>query len=263
MITWQNGIPTSEIYNDIYYSRENGLEETRHVFLEGNNLPERWNALTKIQAYPSVIPAEAGSYCAAGNYFQNTNVNEDASHPRLRGDDSGFHIIETGFGTGLNFFAAWKLWNKESPDAKLYYTSIEKYPLALEDIRKAISYWPEFAEYLDEFASQYSENVVEESILIFKNIHLTLLWGDVNDALPNIAQPADAWFLDGFAPAKNPDMWNDNLYREMARLTVPGGTFATFTAVGDVRRGLQQSGFVVSKAPGYGKKRHILVGKIK
>lgn len=226
-ITWQNNIPTSQVYNDIYYSQENGLEETQHVFLDGNNLPERWQSLKE-----------------------------------------NFHIIETGFGTGLNFFAAWKFWKERTSGAKLYFTSIEKHPLKLSDIRKAISCWPEFAVYLDEFATQYPEDPafqndeIGKNILILDNgnVQLTLLWGDVNEVLPSINQQADAWFPDGFAPAKNPDMWNDNLYKEMARLTAIGGTFATFTAVGNVRRGLQQNGFVVSKVPGFGKKRHILVG---
>lgn len=222
-ITWNDGVPTSNIYDDIYFSKENGVEETTHVFLKGNNLPERWQKL---------------------------------------GHD--FHIIETGFGTGLNFFASWQLWNEYANNTKLYYTSIEKHPLKIDDIHQAISLWPQFDSYLHEFATQYPTAPEGISQLILNNnkIQLTLLWGDINDLIPTINNKAHAWFLDGFSPSKNPSMWNDNLYKNMRQLTQAGGTFATFTAVGSVRRGLQHNGFNVKKIAGYGQKRHILTGEL-
>jgi tRNA 5-methylaminomethyl-2-thiouridine biosynthesis bifunctional protein len=220
-IIWKDGVPVSDIYGDIYFSKESGLEETNHVFLNGNNLSQRW-----------------------------TEIKND------------FHIIETGFGTGLNFFAAWDLWNKAANGSKLYFTSIEKHPLSISDIRQAISLWPQFDLQLNEFAEQYPAIQTGRSTLKLNNnnIHLTLLWGDVNNTLQTLNIKADAWFLDGFSPAANPDMWNDNLYKYMAELTNTGGSFATFTAVGNVRRGLQEHGFFVQKVVGYGQKRHILIG---
>jgi len=221
-IIWDDGVPTSEIYGDIYFSKESGLEETRHVFLEGNNLPNRWS----------------------GNL-----------------DD--FHIIETGFGTGLNFFATWQLWNECAKGRKLYYTSIEKHPLTIEDIRRAISIWPQFATYIAEFSWQYPSSFENTATLALSDnqVHLTIIWADVSNALGSISKKADAWFLDGFSPAKNPDMWNESLYKNMSVLTNPEGTFATFTASGNVRRGLQENGFIVQKITGFGQKRHILVGQ--
>ncbi len=220
-IKWQENVPVSTLYQDIYFCNENALAETNHVFLQGNNLHTKWH-----------------------------NYNGD------------FHIIETGFGTGLNFFAAWKLWQDMGSSGHLYFTSIEKHPLNIADITKAISLWPELALYLQEFIAQYPENPAEISILNFAggNIRLQILWYDINQALPQITRPADAWFLDGFAPAKNPDMWSDNLYKNMNRLTANGGSFATFTAVGNVRRNLQQHGFIVNKIPGFGQKLHMLAG---
>jgi tRNA 5-methylaminomethyl-2-thiouridine biosynthesis bifunctional protein len=244
-ITWQDGVPFSEEFGDIYFSKECGLEETNHVFLQGNNLAERFRTC------------------------------------------DNFTIIETGFGTGLNFFATWKLWQETAhPDATLNYISVEKYPLTADDIRKSISLWPELNEYVAEICAQQNsltivthhhtvtphllrshiESIprnkcgVTNCVKLKNNITLTLIFDDVTTALPIIETPADAWFLDGFAPSKNPEMWNNNLYKEMARLTKHIGTFATFTAAGEVRRGLQAHGFNVEKVAGFGKKRHVLKG---
>lgn len=221
IITWENGTPKSIIYDDIYFSLENGLLETNHVFINGNNLENRWALL-----------------------------NDD------------FTICETGFGTGLNFFAAWKLWQETGNKQHLYYTSIEKYPLDIKDIQAAISLWPEFAKQLDEFSLQYPKNLQGEASMEFEfgKLHLILKFSDIKDALPDIHKPVDAWFLDGFSPSKNPDMWCSNLYKNMERLTNNNGTFATFTAAGTVKRGLQEFGFKVVKSQGFGKKRHILLG---
>jgi tRNA 5-methylaminomethyl-2-thiouridine biosynthesis bifunctional protein len=216
-ITWQDGIPFSEEFGDIYFSKESGLEETNHVFLHGNNLPARWQ----------------------------THQN--------------FTIIETGFGTGLNFFATCKLWHGTAPTgAALNYISIEKYPLTADEIRKAISLWPELNSYVEEFCKN-SQNI-NQANLCDGRITINVLYGDVKDELPKLGTKADAWFLDGFAPSKNPAMWNEDLYKQMARLTKTGGTFATFTAAGDVRRGLQAQGFNVEKVAGFGQKRHVLKG---
>jgi tRNA 5-methylaminomethyl-2-thiouridine biosynthesis bifunctional protein len=220
-ITWQDGVPFSPEFGDIYFSKESGLAETNHVFLSGNNLPTRWQ------------------------------------------NRQNFTIIETGFGTGLNFFATWKLWQETAaPKAVLNYISIEKYPLTADEIRKAISLWPELDVYVEEFCSHYTnKSALQNHKLNDGRINLTLIFDDVATALPHLQTAADAWFLDGFAPAKNPQMWNDDLYKEMARLTSNEGTFATFTAAGAVRRGLHAHGFSVEKVAGFGMKRHILTGK--
>lgn len=220
-ILWQNGAPFSGQFDDIYYSTESGLEESKHVFLGGNNLQQRWQ-----------------------------NISDN------------FTIIETGFGTGLNFFAAWDLWkNSASASAKLHYISIEKYPLTADDIATTANIWPQLSPYIKEFCEQYPLDFTQSCILhVGYNITLELLFCDVAAAISQIKTQADAWFLDGFSPAKNPDMWNENLYNNIARLTKSGGTFATFTCAGDVRRGLQQAGFAVDKVKGFGKKRTMLAG---
>ncbi len=219
-LLWSDGTPTSEIFGDIYFSREDGMEETRHVFLNSNNLPQRW---------------------------------QTQSEP--------FTIIETGFGTGLNFFTALKLW-QEKPDFPMHFISIEKYPLAGSDIRQAISTWPELVCYFDEFLPQYNpqENGQSYIKMFGGKICVTIIFKDVKDALNDINTTADAWFLDGFAPAKNPDMWCDELFSNMRRLSKENTTFATFTAAGFVKRGLQNNGFNVEKIAGFGRKREMLCG---
>lgn len=205
-------------FDDIYFSPDDGLAETAHVFLHGNNLPAAWE---KRQS---------------------------------------FTITETGFGTGLNFLSAWKLFEETAdPGATLDYVTFEKYPLARDQIAGALSLWAGF------FGGRLAR-LVETYPLRISGIHrvhvsprvrLTLIFDDVNDALPQTAIPSgvDAWFLDGFAPAKNPQMWSAVLFREMARLSAPGARAASFTAAGAVRRGLAAQGFTVTKVRGYGRKR--------
>lgn len=224
-LDWQDGQPFSTQYQDIYFSRESGIAETRHVFLEQNSLAERWRQLQ---------PGER------------------------------FVVGETGFGTGLNFLCAWQLWQQIAPPkATLHFVSCELHPIAPEELRRALALWPELASLSGELIDQYSEMARGWHRLTFAQgrLVLTLLIGDVADTLPQLQAQVDAWFLDGFAPAKNPDMWNADLYQTMAKLSAPHATFATFTSAGEVRRGLQSVGFQVEKVPGYGKKREILRGK--
>ena len=197
-------------FDDVYFSAADGLAETRHVFLEGNNLPAAW-----------------------------------------QGKDE-FVIAETGFGTGLNFLAVWKLFEEAAaPDQKLHFLSVEKYPLPADQARDAISAWdlPEMP------AVRYDE--VQE---ITDRISLEVHTGDANDILQRWDRPVDAWFLDGFKPSSNPEMWTEGIFEHVYRLTKPGGRFATFTAAGFVRRGLQSAGFAVEKIPGFGTKREMLRG---
>ena len=226
-LSWSDdGQPFSTHFDDVYFSRESGLAETRHVFLQHNNLAQRWSAL---------IPG------------------------------SHFCIAETGFGTGLNFLCAWQLWDQLAPaDARLHFVSCEKYPLSLADLQRALALWPELHPWAEQLLAQYTDLAAgwQRFSLAEGRITLTLLIGDVLETLPQLDAQVDAWFLDGFAPAKNPEMWQPALYEQLARLSVAGSTLATFTSVGDVRRGLQAAGFSMRKAKGYGRKRDMLCGQL-
>lgn len=218
-IDWdENGQPSSRTYGDVYFSRASGIEETHHVFIDGNHLPARFAAL----------PA-GGRLC----------------------------IGETGFGTGLNFLCAWQQFEASAPpDARLHFVSTEKFPVALDDLRRAYALWPELAHLSAQVLTQYVAINPGFQRFIFAEgrVVLTLLVGDVLDTLPELDARIDAWFLDGFSPAKNPEMWNDALYAQLARLSAPGTTLATFTSAGFVRRGLTAAGFAIRRTPGFGKK---------
>ena len=223
-----DGQPLSRQFDDVYFSRDCGLAESRYVFLQHNQLAERWAAL------------------APGSQFT---------------------IGETGFGTGLNFLSAWQLWQQSAPaDAQLHFISCERYPLSHQDMTRALALWPELAWYSAALLQQYRVISPGWQHLSFADgrITLTLLIGDVLDTLPllDAGTGMDAWFLDGFAPAKNPDMWQPPLYAQLARLAAPGCTLATFTCVGAVRRGLQAAGFAMRKVPGFGRKREMLSGSL-
>jgi tRNA 5-methylaminomethyl-2-thiouridine biosynthesis bifunctional protein len=212
----------SQEFGDIYFSLDNGLAETEYTFLQGNHLPESWQ------------------------------------------DHTRFCICETGFGTGLNMLAAWKLFEETAaPTQKLDLISIEKFPLAPAQISEALQPWADvLSPYLETLLGAYPMRVRGfHRINLTPRVTLTLIFDDVQTALPQINAQVDAWFLDGFAPAKNPDMWCDALYKNMARLSHVGTTLATFTAAGDVRRGLAENGFAVEKRKGYGRKRDMVVGR--
>lgn len=213
-------VPRSDLYDDVYFSAEDGAAETHHVFLDGNDLPRRWQG-----------PAHT--------------------------------IAETGFGTGLNFLLTWEMFEKTAPPgAFLDFISVEKHPLSTSQIRTALAPWTDrLSSYLDQLLAQYPLRVPGFHRLVFNGrVALTLIFDDVNTALPRIEGQVDSWFLDGFTPAKNPDMWTQTLFDEMARLSHGQTTFSTFTAAGFVRRGLQAAGFQADKKPGYGSKRDMLAG---
>ncbi|MBO3274436.1 bifunctional tRNA (5-methylaminomethyl-2-thiouridine)(34)-methyltransferase MnmD/FAD-dependent 5-carboxymethylaminomethyl-2-thiouridine(34) oxidoreductase MnmC [Pseudomonas schmalbachii] len=224
-IDWdENGQPTSRAYGDVYFSRASGLDETHHVFLDGNRLPRRF----------AELPA-GGRLC----------------------------IGETGFGTGLNFLCAWALFDRLAPaDARLHFVSVEKFPLALADLQRALALWPDLAPWADPLLEQYVGIHPGFQRLVFAGgrVILTLLLGDVLETLPELDARVDAWFLDGFSPAKNPEMWTAGLFTQMARLSAPGATLATFTSAGFVRRGLIEAGFRMERVKGFGQKREMLVG---
>jgi tRNA 5-methylaminomethyl-2-thiouridine biosynthesis bifunctional protein len=222
----ENGLatPCSLDFKDVYFNSEDGLQETEYVFIEHNQLKQRFSAL----------------------------------------ENSTFTIIETGFGTGLNFLAVAAHWLALAPlNAVLHYISIEKNPLKLEDLRRAHETWPQFAPISHEFLQQYAnlKDGHNQISMAGRLIDIGLQVDDILTALPKISQIADAWILDGFAPAKNADMWSDEVFSHLARLSKSDTTFATFTSAGKVRRGLANAGFKVEKHAGFGKKREMLSGK--
>jgi tRNA 5-methylaminomethyl-2-thiouridine biosynthesis bifunctional protein len=174
-----------------------------------------------------------------------------------------FVIAETGFGTGLNFLAAWKRFEETAaPHQKLHFISFEKYPLAKEDIHRYLSAWKDqMGMYLDRLLELYPLRVSGwHPISLSSRVTLTLIFDDVLRAMPELNSPVDCWFLDGHDPAKNPDMWSETVFQAMAKNSHTGTSFATFTAAGFVRRGLAACGFDVKKTKGFGRKRDMTVG---
>lgn len=248
-LTWdENNQPLSEQFNDVYFSKQSGLEESRYVFIDNNDLNHRWAQL------------------------QNNEI---------------FTIAETGFGSGLNFLATWHEWQKQFGNTKsprtpqLHFISLEKHPLSKSDLQRALSLWPDLALLANDLIANYPPQPTPGThrILLAENIKLTIIFGDAAPSLTYLAPAAangemapnnyqfggrdfyvNAWFLDGFAPAKNPDMWSMELFLAIARLSREASTFATFSAAGIVKRGLESVGFRVQKAPGFGRKRDMLKG---
>ncbi|AVB21516.1 MULTISPECIES: bifunctional tRNA (5-methylaminomethyl-2-thiouridine)(34)-methyltransferase MnmD/FAD-dependent 5-carboxymethylaminomethyl-2-thiouridine(34) oxidoreductase MnmC [Pseudomonas syringae group] len=225
LIDWdEHGNPRSRDFSDVYFSTESGLDETRHVFLVQNDLRRRFTELP-----------------------------------------TGERLIigETGFGTGLNFLCAWQLFDECAPvDARLHFVSVEKYPLSQGDLQRALVLWPELSRFADPLLEQYVAIHEGFQRLVFDNgrVTLTLLIGDALQMLPQLDGQIDAWFLDGFAPAKNPEMWTPELFAELARLSTPGTTIGTFTSTGWVRRSLNAAGFKMKRVPGIGHKWEVLRG---
>ncbi|HOY87556.1 MAG: tRNA (5-methylaminomethyl-2-thiouridine)(34)-methyltransferase MnmD [Methylotenera sp.] len=222
-LEWRDGQPYASTFQDVYFSSDNGLLETDYVFLQGNALQSRWQTL-------------------------------NTPH---------FTIAETGFGTGLNFLSAIKLWLEVAPaTAMLHYISTEKHPLSLQDLTSALALWPTLAEFSDHLLENYEKLLQGNQALdLFQNrVCLSLLVGDATTQLRQIHGAVDAWFLDGFSPAKNPDMWQTELFQQIVRLSAVGSTFATFTSAGHVRRNLAAAGFNTQKRAGFGKKREMLQG---
>ena len=224
------GTPVAEAFDDVYFSNDNGLEESRYVFLQQNGLPERWS-----------------------------------EHPYPH-----FTIFETGFGTGLNFLLSWQQfreYKQRSPGStlKLHFVTFEKFPLNVTDLERALQAWPSLSSLSDQLVSQYPLPLPGCHRLLFEDVTLDIWLGDVNSCLPELVSPhsglADAWYLDGFAPSKNADMWQQELFDQMGRFARNGCTIATFTAAGFVRRGLIEAGFEMEKRPGFGRKREMIAGR--
>ncbi len=208
-------VPVSTQFDDPYYSLGGGLDETRHVFLGGNDL-----------------------------------------HARLTDD---LHIGELGFGTGLNLLVTWTDWLK-APHGKLHFTSFEAYPMAKSDMVEALIAFPEVAPLSSILLDKWSAG--DGPVDIAENLTLEVIIGDARETLPAWQGRADAWFLDGFSPAKNPALWEPTLLQSVADHTAPNGTAATYSAAGHVRQSLTGAGFNVSRVQGFGRKRHMTTARI-
>lgn len=215
-IEWRDGDrPVSTLFGDPYFSLQDGLAETAHVFHGGNDLSTRL------------------------------------------GD--GFRIAELGFGTGLNLLATSVLWAGLGRPGTLHYTSFEAYPMPVRDMARALAVFPALAGPAAVLLDAWGRGQRQFDL---GPIVVEVIVGDARRTLPDWAGQADAWFLDGFSPARNPELWEEPVLEAVARHTAPGGTFATYTAAGFVRRGLQAAGFQVERWPGYGRKRHMSRGQL-
>lgn len=217
-----DGTPWSETHRDVYHASRGGPEQVRHVFLGGNDLPARWR---------------------------------NRNH---------FVVLETGFGLGLNFLGTWAAWRADSARCgRLHFVSMELRPFRRHDLVAVHARWTELAGVSAELVAAWPPLVPGCHRLEFEEgrVVLTLALGDIATHLPRIRARADAFYLDGFAPAKNPDMWSQAVFRGLARLAAPGATLATWTVASHVRDGLALAGFAVGKRPGFGPKREMLVAR--
>jgi tRNA 5-methylaminomethyl-2-thiouridine biosynthesis bifunctional protein len=220
-LAFQEGIPYSEAFGDLYHSAAGGPAQSRHVFLAGNGLPGRW-----------------------------------AGRER-------FVILETGFGLGLNFLTTWQAWRADpSRSRRLHFVSIEACPFSLQDLRTVHEGYPELRDEAAALHSRWPMLVPGVHRLEFDagNVVLTLYFADIK-RLRALRLAADAIYLDGFAPAKNPDMWSPQSLRAVSRLAAPGATAATWSVAASVRGALEETGFMVEKRPGFGFKREMLVAR--
>lgn len=219
-LDWRGQVPVSSQFDDPYYSLDDGLSESRFVFLDGASIMELAAAKDQLT------------------------------------------IGETGFGTGLNFLATWHAWREAKPQCRLTFVSAEAHPMSIADMAMAHEAFPELASFASELRDKMPPPAPGFHPIHFDDgkVNLLLLIGDAADSFRRLRATIDAWYLDGFAPAKNPGMWSDALFSQMARLSAPKATLATFTAAGFVRRGLAAHGFDMRKAPGYGRKRERLLG---
>ncbi len=171
----------------------------------------------------------------------------------------GFHVAELGFGTGLNLLALWQLWQDSGQTGMLHYTGFEAYPMTAADMEAALAAFPALADLARPLIHAWGAG---ETRITLPGLEAEVILGDARDTLPRWDGRADAWFLDGFAPAKNPELWDPALLAQVAAHTAPGGTAATYTAAGAVRRALADAGFEVTRRSGFGRKRHMTQARL-
>lgn len=231
LIRWDDkGVPHSLLFKDKYFCTQNGYEECSYVAEQGNDLRGRFR--------------------------------------ELKADDV-FVVIETGFGTGLSFCCVWQLFEACAPKgARLHFISLELYPLAVDELVRALNVWPVLNRYAKQLEERYQPKAggIGEFCFDDNRVRLTIVFDDVVVALKRINEEglaphgADAWLLNGFSPFSNPLMWSDDVFKGMRPLSRRGTTLSTFTVASAVRRGLEAQGFQVEKIAGYGTKKHVLKG---
>lgn len=221
-LEFKDGVAYSVAFGDVYHSADGGAGQARYVFLQGCGLPQRWQG-----------------------------------HAR-------FVVLETGFGTGLNFLTTWAAWRGDpARPARLHFLSIEKHPFRAADLAILHAQWPEFAALSSELIANWPLLMpgFHRIALDGGRVQLTLMLGDVRDCLPQVLAGVDAFYLDGFNPDSNADMWQPKHFYTLARLAKPGARVATYTVAVAVRQGLERAGFVCDKRMGYGSKRYSLAAR--
>ena len=220
-IDWQDGIPVNRQYDDIYFSRHDAIAESTYVYLEQNRLPQRFDQARD------------------------------------------FTLVECGFGAGLNFLLTSRLWLESQATGRLYYFAVEKHPWREDDLVTLYQQYPSLTTFANEMLSQYPLAVegFHPRLLFDGRVTLVLCYGDVADMLDSMECSPDAWYLDGFAPAKNPAMWNESLLARLKTLSHAGTSFSSFSVAGKFRRGLEAHGFRVERVMGFGNKREMLRGE--
>ena len=219
---FREGTPYSEVFGDVYHSADGGLAQADHVFLKGNQLPNRW-----------------------------------------RGRET-FVILETGFGLGINFLTTWQAWRRDPQRCRrLHFVSVEKHPFSLQDLRTLHARYPQVREEAAELHSVWPILVPGGHRLVFEGgaVVLTLFFAEIK-VIRDLRLAADAIYLDGFSPVKNPEMWSPQTLRAISRLAAPGATVATWSVASSVRAALEETGFEVEKRPGFGFKREMLCARL-
>lgn len=231
-LTWRNNQPWSAVHGDRYCSDAGGLEEKHHVFVEGNDLPRRFARLAA---------------------------------------DSTFIIAELGFGLGLAFLATLACWRQQSAcwrqqapaSARLHFFSFERYPLSHTELQSALQQFPSLSRLADELLQHWPQGNGGWHTLPFDDqVSLTLIIGDANQELAHCSFHADAWFLDGFAPEHNPELWQASLMQMLAQRSHASTTLSSYCVQRQIREHLQQAGFSIDKNKGYGRKRDMLHGQL-
>ena len=232
----QHGTPYSEQFNDIYFDSESGYQQSEQIFILGNNISNR-----------------------------------------IKQSNDIFFIAETGFGTGLNFLLTLQAYYKLQQESdtnecfKLNFVSVEKYPLTKEQLTNSLNALPQLRYFSDLLLAQYpkfeslDKDLKELSFSFFNDlVTLRIIIDDATEGLSKIKSPRngliDAWYLDGFSPATNPEMWSEQLFEQIGRLSKPQASIATFTVAGFVKRQMQNVGFRTQKKACIGNKQEMLTG---